>query len=52
MAYGMNPQELAKVGQDVNKQGKGVDEQSIQAATQIKSGEGGGQFGHQGCWSC
>ena len=32
MAYGMNPQELAKVGQDVNKQGKGVDEQSIQAA--------------------
>lgn len=32
MAYGMSPQELAKVGKDVNKQGKGVDEQSIQAA--------------------
>tara|TARA_R100000322_G_scaffold44796_1_gene28091 strand:- start:394 stop:1083 length:690 start_codon:yes stop_codon:yes gene_type:complete len=28
----MSPQELAKVGKDVNKQGQGVDEQSIQAA--------------------
>ena len=32
MAYGMSSAELAKVGQNVNNQGQGVDEQSIQAA--------------------
>ena len=32
MAYGMSSSELARVGRDVNKQGGGVDEQSIQDA--------------------
>ena len=32
MAYGMSASELARVGQNVNKQGTGVDEQSIQSA--------------------
>ena len=32
MAYGMNASELARVGQNVNKQGGPVDEQSIESA--------------------
>lgn len=32
MAYGMTPDELARVGQNVNKQGGGVDEQAIASA--------------------
>ena len=32
MAYGMRPQELAAVGRNVNQQGVGVDESSIQSA--------------------
>ena len=32
MAYGMRPQELAAVGRNINQQGVGVDESSIQEA--------------------